>query len=220
MKKDSVVQAAMTCLLLYCALLVGCREPTSTTVLPPALEDARTVYVVGHGWHVGIVVQRADVALHVWPAAADFPEAAYLEVGWGDAEFYRAPEATLGLVLQAAFASTGSVLLVLALPVPPLAYYRSSEVVALPLTPEGVTALSQYIHDSYRRDAPGQVIRLGPGPYGHSAFYSAAGHYSLHYTCNTWAANALQVAGLAITPTMQAGPLMRQLRRLGQVLRR
>lgn len=210
----------LTAIVLLAMLAVGCRAPARTAPVVPDLVDAKTVYAVGHGWHVGLVVQRADLAAPLWPEHNDFPEAVYLEVGWGDADFYRAPEATVGLMLRAAFASQGSVLSVIALPVSPLEYYRRSEVIALALSAEGVKALTQYIQGSYSRDAQGQVMRLGPGPYGHSAFYQADGQYSLNNTCNTWAANALQVAGLDVTPTAQAGPLLRQLRRVGQVLRR
>lgn len=207
-------------IVLFCVLAVGCREQGITVPLPGDSADSKTVYAVGHGWHVGVVVKRADIADPLWPEHRDFPEAVSLEVGWGDADFYRAPEATVSLMLRAAFASQGSVLSVIALPVSPLEYYRRSEVIALTLSAEGLQALTQYIQASYSRDAQGQVMRLGPGPYGHSAFYRAAGQYSLNNTCNTWAANALQVAGLDVTATAQAGPLMRQLRQVGQVLRR
>jgi hypothetical protein len=46
--------------------------------------SAKTIYLVSHGWHVGIVVKRIDIPDDVWPNLKNFANADYLEIGWGD----------------------------------------------------------------------------------------------------------------------------------------
>jgi uncharacterized protein (TIGR02117 family) len=213
-----VVIAAL--LLLVCLLLgVGCAPPASE--LPSAREPAKVIYVVGQGWHTGIVVQRQDIPEALWPEHNDFPAAQFLEIGWGDKDFYQADEGSFGLALKAAFNSTASVLHVIGLRVPPEGFFVHSEILAVRLSPQGFERLCTFIHNAYKKDESGQAVALGPGWYESSRFYLAAGKYHLFYTCNTWAAKALQVAGCPINPTLAltTESVMSQVRRFGTVLR-
>ena len=186
------------CLLITLLMCGGCAS--SVTDLPQAHEAATVIYVMGHGWHTGIVVRRADLPSGVWPEHHDFPQATYVEVGWGDEGFYRAEEASFALALQAAFGSQGSVLHVVGLHVHPDIYFPQSEIVPVHVSHDGLTRLSQFIHDTYSRDAEGQTQHLGPGWYPDSAFYQARGTYHLLNTCNTWVAKALRAAGCPMVP--------------------
>jgi len=59
--------------------------------LPPADHGPRThdIRVVSNGWHTAIVVARADlVATGLLPETDDFPDAAFVEFGWGDRVYY------------------------------------------------------------------------------------------------------------------------------------
>jgi uncharacterized protein (TIGR02117 family) len=206
-------------LLLLLSLWTGCAAPVAE--LPPAPDAARVVYVLGHGWHTGLVVRRAEIPDGIWPEQADFPDAQYLEVGWGDKDFYQAPEPSVGLALKAAFRSTASVLHVVAFHVPPEAYFPGSEVIAVRLTPPGFEQLVTFIQATYTRDAHGRPMPLGPGWYAHSRFYLATGTYHLLNTCNTWVARALRAAGAPMAPAtaMTAGGVMAQVRKFGRALR-
>lgn len=190
------------CLLI--TLLIGGGCASSVPDRPPADASAAVIYVMGHGWHTGLVVRRVDIPSGVWPEQHDFPEATYVEVGWGDEAFYRATEPSFALALQAAFKSQGSVLHVVGMPVPPHTYFPQSEMIPVHLSRDSLTRLSQFIHDTYRRDATGKAMRLGPGWYADSAFYQANGTYHLFNTCNTWIAKALLAAGCPMTPASAA----------------
>ena len=64
------------------------------------------------------------------------------------------------------------------------------------LSQRGLEELVRFIHATYKRDASGQTIPLGPGHnHRHSMFYLAEGDYSLFNTCNSWISKALQAAG-------------------------
>jgi uncharacterized protein (TIGR02117 family) len=201
------------------SMLGGCAAPPAE--LPTVSEAAKVVYVMGHGWHTGLVVRRADIPDGIWPEQTDFPEAQYVEVGWGDKDFYQASEPTFGLALKAALQSTASVLHVVGFAIPPEDYFPASEVIAVRLSLHGFTHLVAFIHQTYKRDAHGRAIPLGPGWYEHSKFYLATGTYHLFNTCNTWVAKALRAAGFPINPgsTLTAGNVMEQVRAFGSIMR-
>jgi uncharacterized protein (TIGR02117 family) len=159
------------------------------------------VYVVSHGWHVGIAVARADVAPSIWPEAADLGPFRYIEVGWGDGAFYPAPRGTLALAIEAALSSKSSVLHVAGFDAPVTEFFPGSTVIDLAVSPEGFDALTRFIHETYARDDAGQPVRLGAGLYGHARFYRATGRYRLFDNSNHWTARALQAARCPIDPS-------------------
>lgn len=202
----------MLWMLVWCA---GCATPVTPLLMPttPAA-PTKVVYVIAYGYHLGIVVKRDDIKTSLWPEHDDFPEATYLEAGWGDRDFYLAPEATSGLALKAAFASTASVLYIVGLRGPPTAYVSDDRIVAIALTEEGFDALCAFIHASYRKDTTGRASAIEVTAGGR--FYLAEGRYGLHNTCNTWTANALRAAGVPITPAGTASRVMRQVRQISK----
>jgi uncharacterized protein (TIGR02117 family) len=176
------------------------------------------VWIVDHGWHTGLVVRVDDIPDGLWPERADFPGARFLEVAWGDQDFYAAPEGTLGLALRAVFASKGSVLHVVGFSAPVARYFAASEVIEVTLSRPGFEALVRFIDAAHAREAGRRATRVAPGLYGDSGFYPAGGRYSLLTTCNTWIASALRAAGCPVTPLWAATPggVLVQVRRLGR----
>ena len=207
-------------LVLVLLALLGCA--TTTPEYTPGQERPRRIYVVSHGWHVGIVVPREDIPAHVWPEHRELPASVYLEVGWGDQAFYQAPKATLGLLLKAALTPTPSVLHFVWFDQPVLQYFPASEIIEVGLTQQGFEALGRFIVTSYHRDAQGKTLPLGPGVYGTSVFYQAQGKYHLFNTCNTWTAKALRAAGcpIASAGVLTAKNVMARARTCGRVVRR
>jgi len=207
-------------LLLACLALAwltwGCAAPLADLYPPRPAEAALPVWVVRHAWHTGLVVRSADVAAEAWPAREDFPGAEYLEVGWGDRDFYQAPEGTLWLALKATLWPTASVLHVAAFRGPPERFFVGSDVVAVALSGRGFRRLATFVADAHARDEGGRAVRLGRGKYGASRFYLGRERYVLT-TCNVWTARALRAAGLPITPAwaLTAGNVMFQVRRAG-----
>jgi uncharacterized protein (TIGR02117 family) len=155
--------------------------------------------VVKHDWHTGLVLRREDVPADVWPERDEFPHAEYLEVGWGERDFYQAPEGTLWLAIKAAFWPNDSVLHVAGFGAPPAAYFAGADVAEIGLSAAGHRALAAFVADAHARTAEGRAVPLGPGRYGQSRFYLGRERYALT-TCNTWTARALRAGGFPITP--------------------
>jgi uncharacterized protein (TIGR02117 family) len=170
---------------------------------------------------VGIVVSRPDIPAHLWPEQRELPASAYLEVGWGDQEFYQAPKRTLGLLLKAALTPTPSVLHLVWFDQPVPTYFPASEIIEIGVTQPGFEALSRFIAATYDRDAHAKTIPLGPGLYGSSVFYRARGKYHLFNTCNTWTAQALRAAGCPtrVTGLLTAGNVMARAQACGRLVR-
>jgi len=206
--------------LLLAFVLTACAvEPA----VPPRSEikpttTAHTIFVISNGWHSSIVVARTDLPPNRIPEAGDFPNARFLEFGWGDAEYYPAEEVTLGMTLRAALTPTPAVVHVAGLADTPSVRYPKAEVVPLLLNATGLGSLINFFDASFERSGRVRAIASGPGLYLGSRFYPATGSFHLLNTCNTWSGRALAAAGLnvAYEGTASAADLMHQVRGLRQ----
>ena len=186
------------------------------TAGPVAAGDRKVIYLVNHGWHVGIAVSRADVSATVWPESADVPRR-HIEVGWGDGGYYPAADPGVGAALTAALSSESSVLHVAGFDPPVAEFFAGAPVVAIALSPQGFDALSRFVHEHYARDGAGRPVVVAPGRYGDARFYRAMGRYRLFENSNTWAAKALRAAGCPIDASaVTAGSVTRQVKELPQ----
>lgn len=179
-------------------LLFGC---ALTGTSPHAGQyPVRSVWLVAPGWHAGLAVRRADIPEGLLPESADFPGARYLEVGWGERDYYQARESSVWLALKAALIPSPSVLHVAGLDKPPAAYFGSDSVLRIDLPDAEFRNLVAYLHESFNRRGAPRIMPLGPGLYGDSRFYEAQGRFHLFNNCSTWAAGALEAAGLPASP--------------------
>jgi len=191
--------AAMACLV--CAgWLTAC---AAAPPLPPADTGPHThaVRIVSDGWHTAIVIPRPElVATGLLPEAEDFPDAAFLEFGWGDRAYYPAKKKTLGMTLNAALVATPAVMHMAGLAHAPELIYAGSEVVPVALTEGGFRYLVRAIARDFKRSQGGRAKPVSRGLYPNSNFYDARGRFHLLSTCNTWTARKLRAAGIDILP--------------------
>ncbi len=197
-----------------------CAAPIRETLAPSESEPRKTIYLVNHGWHAGIVLRRADIPDNIWPKLGNFPDMEYLEVGWGDMDYYQIPDSHLGFILKAALLPTASVLHIVGFNGHVPAYFPFSEIIRIELSSAGFELLSRTIASSFALDKAGNTTSPSPGLYGNSRFYLSRETYHLFNTCNVWTARALRTAGLPITPATatSVGNLMSQARKLGVVV--
>jgi len=206
---------------IFLVLLLACASarPVAEPHFRAEGEKARSVFVVNHGWHSAIVIKKADIPEAVLPELRDFPDAEYLEIGWGDWDYYQAPDPGLGLALKAAFWSSGSVLHVAGFKGTVENYFLASEIVEIVLSDGAFRLLIQFVSDTFSRADAAEPVESRPGLYPNSRFYSARGSFHLFRTCNTWVAEALYSAGLPVSPgyAITAGNLSYQVKRFGAV---
>jgi len=198
---------------LAAAWLVAC-APTLPS--PDEVGEGRTraVHVVSNGWHTAIVLPREDVvATGLVPEAADFADAAYLEFGWGDRDYYPARKTTVGMTLRAALVPTPAVRHVASRARLPETD-AGRETIRIAVTETGLRALIGAIGDAFERTEGARVRPVGPGLYPDSHFYPARGAFHLFNTCNTWTARMLRAGGVDLSPSgvVTADDLMARLR--------
>ncbi len=157
------------------------------------------IYLVSHGWHAGIVLERAAIPAGLLPEQADFPGARYLEIGWGDRDYYTRADPHAGILLKAGLWPTASVLHVVGFSEPVTKTFPHSEVIRIDLGRQGFVSLCQHLDNRFARDS-GSAAALQSGLYGQSRFYLARDTYHLFNTCNVWTARALRTAGCPVTP--------------------
>jgi uncharacterized protein (TIGR02117 family) len=178
-------------------------------------EISKTVYIVNHGLHTGIVVNREDLIALVPVLAKDFMAGNYVEIGWGDAKFYQARVTSVFLAIQAIFWPGDAVLHVVAIQDAPYHYFPDNvTIVELSLPQDSYQKLLAFIADTFAYTNTRQVEQLGPGLYGNSYFYRAMGEFHAFNTCNTWIARSLEAAGYPISShgVMTARGLLSRLR--------
>ena len=178
-------------LVLAAALLAGCAMPR---VAPG--EGEIPLHLVSHGWHTGIALRAADIDFARWRPLPHPARARYIEVGWGDRDFYPEPGFNLWYGIKALFWPTPSVLHVVGFDEPPARYFPGSEVRELRVPRAGFERLLAYIAASFE---PG-AAPIAPGLYATGAFHPSRETFHLFNTCNTWVARGLREAGLSSAP--------------------
>jgi uncharacterized protein (TIGR02117 family) len=173
-------------------------------------------WLVTQDAHTGIAVRRADIPAGLWPESRDFPQADYLEVGWGERNYYMGRDQGFWGTLRVALGSNPSVLHVAGIRGPLPARFPASEIVELSLPASGYERLIRHIHDAYDRTGAPVVAPLGPGLYGDSRFYPGQESFSLLRTCNVWTAQGLREGGLPVSDAITLEGLMSQVRTIGK----
>ncbi len=157
------------------------------------------VYVVDHGWHTDIAVPSAELSGGAARFRALFPGAPALLFGFGKRTFLTARVDRWEEYLLGPFPGPGA-MLVIGLAVAPDRAFPPGDVVVLPVPAGGLAALSDFLWAQFDRDRAGGPRLIARGPSPGSLFYAARERYGLWNTCNTWTAEALQRAGLAVRP--------------------
>ena len=199
---------------IFLSILCSCVSPVKELYPPRKDQPHILVYAVNHGWHTGVIINRAQARPYLPALGSDFLYAEYIEIGWGEEGFYQADEITVGLVLKAVFWPTDSVLHIVAIKGNPKEYFIRSELIEISLSEKGFERLVEAINDTFFLDEQGNSRPLKKGIYGDSRFYQANGSYHAFNTCNIWTARVFRASGFPISPfyASTAGNVMYQLK--------
>lgn len=204
---------------LMLAVIAGC---SATARRAPETDptSVRIVYIISHGSHAGLAVRTDDIPAGVLPEREDFPDARYLEVGWGDWDFYQARDFSFWLMLKAGLWPTPSVLLVEPLYVSPRGRYPCSRIIELRLDAVRFMSLLNYVNGSFDRHGTSRAAALPPLYPQPGRFYPAHGRFHAFNTCNVWTSRALTAGGYPLTAPrpLTAGCLMAEVRHFGYSL--
>jgi hypothetical protein len=95
-------------------------------------------------------------------------------------------------------------------------------IVRLPVDSTELSALTQYVADSFTLTDAGEAIPAADGYYSGSRFYRSGLPYHVFNNCNHWAAGALEAAGCDTAPrwTLTVGRVIKQAKQCGTLLQR
>lgn len=162
------------------------------------------IYIKTNGVHTDIVVPVKNEIID-WSQDVEYKHPnyvnqsfKYLGMGWGDKGFYLATptwnDLKLSVAFNAAFGLSNTAI--------HATFYRDVTVGErcrkIIISKSQYKLLTKFILKSFERDKYGKVINIGTNALynDNDAFYEAKGSYSMFYTCNTWANNALKAGGL------------------------
>lgn len=195
---------AIFIILLLSVVSACASKPEAIRSLAEDLSTGATVMhkiqLAGVGWHTGFVIPLSDLEQQLPQLKQRFPDSRYLEFGWGDEKFYQRQGSSLGLVFEAIFMPSESIVHVVSVPESAQKQFSHGHVFELCLDVAQYDALRRYIISSFLRDSSGRIIESIKGP-GDSQFYKGRGKYHLLNTCNTWTAKGMVSAGMEIWPT-------------------
>jgi len=195
---------------------IQCAAPVKNLYPPKSLSsDNKKIYIVKHTWHTGIIFSRSEANLFLPALADEFQDASYLEVGWGDMDFYTADRGNIFLALKATLWPTKSALCVVGFNKHPHFAFGEDRAVEIIISDKGFINLVRYINNSFALNRDSLNIKLDTVTHGPSRFYLSKEKYHGFKTCNVWTAKALRKTGFPITPfyAIRAKNVISQIRR-------
>lgn len=160
-----------------------------------------SIYILTNGVHTDIVLplknEHFDWSKQVNPADTKSKDTSfnYVAMGWGDKGFYLETPTWADLKVSTALkASTG-----ISTSAMHVTFYKNMKENAtckkIQISSENYNKLIAYLNESFQTKS-GQFLKIETDAvYGKTdVFYEANGSYSLFYTCNSWANQALKAA--------------------------
>ncbi|MCF8355678.1 MAG: DUF2459 domain-containing protein [Melioribacteraceae bacterium] len=160
-------------------------------------EVYREVIIAKVSWHTGIILKVDEQLLNNLSAAEDFLDYKFIDIGWGDADFYQNEEDfDLLLAAKAILVPSNSVIRMRGYR-DDLDYILSHREYAFSfdMRDEEFDSLYKFINDSFTLDSLNKPVIVSKKFGGIVKFYESIHKYHLGNTCNTWVADALTAAG-------------------------
>jgi hypothetical protein len=179
----------------------GCRGgPQPPPLAASTTQEPALVYIVARGWHTDVGLDVAAMRGRLRPLAGQFPRARTLFFGFGERDWLLTRQRTPWQLIEAVWPDPAAIL-VTGLEAPPAVAFADYTVLAAATTESGQARLEAFLADelAITPDASGPQP-IAPGPYPGSQFYAATDAYDVLHSCNTWTAEALEAAGLAVRP--------------------
>ncbi len=185
--------------------------------------DSISIYLVKANWHTGLMIPVNDFTKKILPVLSYFDGFKYVDIGWGDAEFYQAPAFDICLALYAVLLPTPSVIRIdgYKFPIEKVIEWREFAV-RFDLTTDMFLKMADFINQSFKYDDDKKLIISSRDKEKPIIFFKSVHYYYFMRTCNTWAAGAIQSAGVNVDTfgLVTAGQLYSKLSRFGKILKK
>ena len=182
-------------------------------------EGKYTIYISSISWHTGIVVPVEIFPEYIWPERHNYSDAAYLEIGWGDADFFTDESFNPWYALKAVFWPTSSALQINPIYGKVEAFYPNTNLARIEISEEQLHKLRNYLLDEFDLTEDGKVILVTAGP-ANSYFYKGSSSYYFPKNSNVWVAKALKESGFSLHPIwyQTTGKVVRKAGEFGELI--
>lgn len=184
--------------------------------------DSVDVYLVKENWHTGIMFEINDYTIKVLPALNLVKDFLYVDIGWGDADFYQAQGIDLFLAAKALLIPTPTVIRIdgYKFPIEKIIEWREFAI-KFRFSVEEFSKLIKFINDHivYEEGKPVITKHEADSPV---YFIKSLGEYHLLRTCNTWVAQAINSTSFDVDTfgLVTASQLYAKYAKYGKVLKR
>lgn len=162
-------------------------------------DEKHSIYVSSISWHTGIVIPTSTFPENIWPREINYANAAWLEIGWGDADYFPAEGFNPWFALKAVFWPTSSVLQIKPVYGPVEASYSNTNVAKLEIDNEQLEKIKDYLIGEFELSGNAKLIPVTAGP-SNSYFFKGSSSYYFPKNSNVWAAKALKDTGFSLNP--------------------
>lgn len=164
-----------------------------------------SLYFTNNGLHTHVLFPAQEVKARVPALQAYFPDIAWLQIGWGDYQYYGNPEQTKWMGVKALFTPTAAVMGILGVHAIPNDIPKKRKLYEIPLNNMHWNAILAFVCGYLKLDAANQISEIRVKENG-EVFLKARGTYTIFNTCNHWTARALKTAGLNMNPRRSFSP--------------
>lgn len=161
----------------------------------------KTVYIINYAWHTGYVLPVDSSLTGAFPFMKDFSQYKFIDIGWGDRDFYQLEEFRLYEGARALLVPTRSAMRIegYSLNIEKVVKYVD-RVNEIKMSVNNYNRLLDFINSYISLNSSGRPVLLSIKSGGRIAFFAAEGEYHLYNTCNTWIAKGLKHCGYKINP--------------------
>ncbi len=181
----------------------------------------RIIYLIKSYWHVGILFPVDSTVIDEIPALITFDKYNFVDIGWGDEDFYQDPETDYYNAAKAILFPTKSVIKATGHMSELESIIRWSDFcIKISMTNEQYKDLVKFIADSFLIEDDEYVVASTAGG-GAIKFYKSVHAYHLFNTCNTWVADALETAGCDVSKegVITAEDLFLAVKPIGEIMK-
>jgi acyl carrier protein len=184
--------------------------------------DSIKFYIIKDEWHTAFLFEINDSLIKQIPALEDFNNFNFVDIGWGDEEFFQNPNDDIYLGAKAILYPTPSVVRIAGMITKLASILRWVDYcVEVNVSNVQFHKLCQFINGSFEKDENKNLIKTSKRPSGAVIFYKSNLKYHLFNTCNTWIGEGLESIGFDIDTggLITADQLLEELIEVGTVLK-
>ncbi|MBL1211798.1 MAG: DUF2459 domain-containing protein [Ignavibacteriae bacterium] len=185
-------------------------------------DDSVKIYVIKAEWHTAFLFEQNDSLIKQIPAFDELKNFNFVDIGWGDEEFFQNPSDDIYLGAKAILYPTPSVIRIAGMISKIESILRWVDYcVELTISKTQFIELCRFINESFKFDENDNLIITSKRPSGAVIFYKSKLKYHLFNTCNTWVGKGLEQIGFDIDTggLITAEQLLDELMEIGKVLK-